>query len=186
MPHPVVSQWTSSVPVVEASACLDVGCGRGRHSALAVTAGYEVEALDLATFPPYSLREAVRFRVVSAPFLSLRRKYALIYCIGVLHHLMWMDARRTLNQLVHSLDANGRIIYNLHSIRDSKYGKGRLVERNTYQCSSGRDVGQCHRFYSHLELRLGLSDLRVLRAVHWQKNGYAAYYVMASKEGSDC
>ncbi|MGD0160648.1 MAG: class I SAM-dependent methyltransferase [Candidatus Bathyarchaeia archaeon] len=122
-------------------AVLDLGCGAGRHCVLLANSGFEVIGIDISKS---ALRIATgwtkRERLKNVAFVRATmtniplRDCCLdaVISISVIHHGFKKDVETTMKEVHRTLQENGKLLVNLASVKDSRYGKGKRLEKNTY------------------------------------------------------
>jgi ubiquinone/menaquinone biosynthesis C-methylase UbiE len=120
---------------------LDLGCGAGRHSVLLARSGFEVVGIDLSKS---ALKMAERWikkeglgnvAFVRATMTNIPLKdrcLDAVISVSVIHHGFKRDIQATVKEIYRTLNENGKLLANLASMKDPRYGKGQKMERNTY------------------------------------------------------
>ena len=125
---------------------LDLGCGAGRHSVLLANSGFEVIGIDISKSAlKIAMRWTKRERLKKVSFaratmtnIPLRDSCLdAAISISVIHHGFKKDIETTVKEIHRTLHENGKLLTNLASVKDtraldSRYGKGKRLERNTY------------------------------------------------------
>lgn len=121
---------------------LDLGCGAGRHGVLLANSGFEVIGIDISKSAlKIATRWIKRERLQNVAFVrATMTNIPLKDCcldavisISVIHHGFKKDIETTVKEIHRTLHENGKLLANLASVNDSRYGKGKRLERNTYR-----------------------------------------------------
>jgi len=120
---------------------LDLGCGAGRHSILLAKNGFEVIGIDISKS---ALKMANRWTrkerlgnvaFVRATMTNVPLKDCCldaVISVSVIHHGFKKDIETTVKEVYRTLQKNGKFLANLASAKDSRFGKGQRLARNTY------------------------------------------------------
>jgi len=120
---------------------LDLGCGAGRHSVLLANSGFEVIGIDISKSAlkiakRWTKRERLEnVAFVRATMTNIPLKDSCLdaaISVSVIHHGFKKDIETTVKEIHRILHQNGKLLANLASVKDSRYGKGKRLERNTY------------------------------------------------------
>jgi SAM-dependent methyltransferase len=120
------------------------GSGYGRNSRLFATAGFEVTGIEISPLACKMAREFdplswfIQASVLDMAFLT--EKFDAIYCFNVLHLFREEDRKLFIKQCVARLKENGIMYFIVFSEKEESYGKGREVEKYTYESKPGRPV----------------------------------------------
>jgi len=137
---------------------LDLGCGAGRHSVQLANSGFEVMGIDnsksaLKMANPWIHREKLgSVAFVRATMTNIPLKDCCldaVISVSVIHHAFKKDIETTVNEIHRTLRENGKLLANLPSVKDSRYGKGQRLERNTYWILESYEknrFGELHHF----------------------------------------
>ena len=118
------------------------GSGYGRHTKFFSTCGFDVTGIEISSvacslaseFDPLS-----RFYNASVLDMSFdRNRYDAIYCFNVLHLFRESDRYMLIQQCDNELRKGGLMFFTVFSEKESTYGKGREVERNTFESRPAR------------------------------------------------
>jgi 2-polyprenyl-3-methyl-5-hydroxy-6-metoxy-1,4-benzoquinol methylase len=97
---------------------LDLGCGSGRFSEVALSFGANVIAVDFSKAVDAcweNLGSTSRINVLQADIYKLpfvKEQFEYIYCLGVLQHTP--DPRSALNKIIYHLKPNGHIVVDIY------------------------------------------------------------------------
>ena len=117
---------------------LDLGCGAGRHSVLFARSGFDVVGIDISKSAlKIAARWTKREKLENAAFVRATmtniplRDCCLdaVISISVIHHGFKKDIETTMKEIHRTLHENGKLLANLASVKDSRYGKGKRLER---------------------------------------------------------
>ena len=143
---------------------LDLGCGAGRHSVLLAKSGFEVIGIDISKSAlKIATRWTKRERLKNVAFVRATmtniplRDSCLdaVISISVMHHGFKKDVETTVKEIHRILGENGKLLANLASVRDSRYGTGNRVERNTYWILENYEKDrfkELHHFFTKQEV----------------------------------
>jgi len=118
------------------------GSGYGRNTKLFSTAGFDVTGIEISSvacsiaeeFDPLS--RFYNASVLDKSFDSER--YDAIYCFNTLHLFREKERRLFIRQCTQRLREKGLLFFTVFSEEDSSYGKGKEVEKNTFESKPGR------------------------------------------------
>jgi ubiquinone/menaquinone biosynthesis C-methylase UbiE len=120
---------------------LDLGCGTGRHSLFLAQQGFDVEATDLSPTGIKIARDKaeslglhnIRFRqheMKKIPFMDA--SFDAVVCTWTIYHGTISNIGQTLSEIYRVLKQKGCLIADFLSTRDSTYGLGNEIEKNTF------------------------------------------------------
>jgi len=118
------------------------GSGYGRNTRLFSTSGFNVTGIEISStactmarkFDPLS-----RFYNASALDMSFHADiYDAIYCFNVLHLFREEERKLFIQQCIDRVKNNGLMFFTVFSEKEESYGKGREVEKNTFESKPGR------------------------------------------------
>ena len=118
------------------------GSGYGRNTKLFSTSGFYVTGIEISqvactlahNFDPIS-----QFYNASVLDMSFDTDiYDAIYCFNVLHLFLEQERGLFIQQCVSRLRDNGLLFFAVFSEKEPDYGKGKEVERNTFESRPGR------------------------------------------------
>jgi SAM-dependent methyltransferase len=118
------------------------GSGYGRNTRLFSTSGFNVTGIEISStactmarkFDPLS-----RFYNASALDMSFNADiYDAIYCFNVLHLFREEERKLFIQQCIDRVKNNGLMFFTVFSEKEESYGKGREVEKNTFESKPGR------------------------------------------------
>lgn len=120
------------------------GSGYGRNSKVFSASGFNVTGIEISEvacnlakeFDP--LTQLYNGSVLDMSFDP--SIYDAIYCFNLLH-LFRKDERKTLvKQCADKLKKNGLMFFTVFSEKETSYGKGKEIERNTFESRPGRSA----------------------------------------------
>jgi SAM-dependent methyltransferase len=118
------------------------GSGYGRHTKFLSACGFNVTGIEISSVACSLAREfdpLSRFYNASVLDMSFdTNRYDAIYCFNVLHLFREKDRYVFIQQCDHKVNKGGLMFFTVFSERESSFGKGREVERNTFESRSGR------------------------------------------------
>ncbi len=120
------------------------GIGYGRNADLFIKNNFTVEgieisetAIDLAGKENRDLK-IYQGSVLEMPFSN--KIYNCIYCFNVLHLFRKDDRLLFIEKCSRQLAPEGIVFFAVFSDKESSYGKGQMVEENTFESKPGRPV----------------------------------------------
>jgi SAM-dependent methyltransferase len=120
------------------------GCGYGRHTVCFAAQGWSVHGIEVSDVAvglaarPNPLIRYFRGSVLDMPFSD--DTYDAVYCFSVLHLFRAADREVFIGQCGAQLRPGGLLFFVVFSEREPTFGKGRMVEENTYESKPGRPV----------------------------------------------
>ena len=118
------------------------GSGYGRHTKFFSECGFDVTGIEISSVACNLAREfdsLSRFYNASALDMSFDiNKYDAIYCFNTLHFFRENDRLIFIQQCENNLNKHGLMFFTVFSEKDSSFGEGREVERNTFESRPGR------------------------------------------------
>jgi SAM-dependent methyltransferase len=118
------------------------GSGYGRNTKVFSTSGFDVTGIEISavahelaqTFDPLS-----RFYNASVLDMSFDKdSYDAIYCFNVLHLLREEERNLFVQQCIDKVKNNGVMFFTVFSEQEDSYGRGKEVEKNTFESRPGR------------------------------------------------
>jgi SAM-dependent methyltransferase len=138
------------------------GSGYGRNTRLFSKSGFFVTGIEIS---PIACKMAKEFdpktRVYNASVLDmsfLSDKYDGIYCFNVLHLFREEDRKLFIKQCVERVKNNGLMFFTVFSEKEESYGKGREVEKNTFESKAGRPV----HYFDESDLKEHFKDMEIV------------------------
>ena len=123
---------------------LDLGCGAGRHITFMAKEGYCVTGIDFSktgleyvrkTLNKLSLQaELVHGSIAQLPFPD--NHFDGIVSFAVIYYFRINDIELIIKEIHRTLKSNGKAFIVVRSTNDKRYGKGELLEDNTYRMTS--------------------------------------------------
>jgi SAM-dependent methyltransferase len=126
----------------EISSILVPGSGYGRNTKLFSSSGYTVTGIEISgkacimakQFDPVS-----QFYQGSVLDMSFDiNKYDAVYCFNVLHLFLKDDRKLFLDNCTDKLKKDRLLFFTVFSEKESNYGQGKEVEKNTFETRPGR------------------------------------------------
>lgn len=133
-PEPAVVRWLSGL---EAGRLIDIGCGSGRHTKLAIDMGWRVAAVDNSQAALdrtlYIIRNVAvagdslhNFPMTSLSFQDERFEAALSF--GNAYYGTWPDMQQAVKEMHRVLKSGGHALVNLRTTEDSRNPRGYQTE----------------------------------------------------------
>jgi 2-polyprenyl-3-methyl-5-hydroxy-6-metoxy-1,4-benzoquinol methylase len=145
----------------EAQNILIPGCGYGRLSTLFSQSGFTVAGVDISTTAVEMARAADSLGVYyEASALKMdfdQLPYDAVFAFNVLHLLMEDDRRQMIRECRRKLKAAGQMFFTVFSELEEDFGKGREVEKNTYETRPDRPA----HYFSEADLLEHFKDFEV-------------------------
>jgi len=159
---------------------LDLGCGAGRHSICLARNGFDVVGIDVSKS---ALRIAkkwaqegnlgkVRFVQGTMTHIPFRdSQFDAVISVSVVHHAVKRDIEETVDEIHRILKRNGTFLANLASVKDPRYGKGEMVEADTFKMLEAfeeKRFEELHHFFSRQKVsellaRFSKAEVELLR-----------------------
>jgi len=138
------------------------GSGYGRNTRLFSGSGLEVTGIEISATACTMAREfdtISRFYNTSALDMSfLSEKYDGIYCFNVLHLFRKDERKLFIQECIARVKNNGLMFFTVFSEKEESYGKGREVEKNTFESKPGRPV----HYFTDEDLREHFKSMEIL------------------------
>jgi SAM-dependent methyltransferase len=150
---------------------LDIGCGPGRHVIYFAREGFEVHASDIAESAVYQCEEWLKKEQLSAT-VAVRGMadipypdgyFHLVIASGVLYYSTIEKMRLAIQAIHRKLAAGGYLYATIRSTANPRFGKGVMLERNTF-CHDGK--GSPIHFSDEEEVTVLFSGFDVLSRKH--------------------
>ena len=118
------------------------GSGYGRHTKFLSTYGFNVTGIEISSVACNLARNfdlLSRFYDASVLDMSFDiSRYDAIYCFNVLHLFSENERCIFIQQCENKLNKGGLLFFTVFSEKESSFGEGREVERNTFESRPGR------------------------------------------------
>jgi len=139
---------------------LDAGCGNGRHVLFFAEQGYDVYGLDIT-------REAVEMATAWLNRRGLKahlelgdiknmsfedKFFDVVICYGVLDHIRFSEAKEAIQEIRRVCTPGAYFYITLRSTRDSEFGRGQEIEKNTFTLQEGYEKGFIQHFFDLEEI----------------------------------
>lgn len=138
------------------------GAGYGRHSLYFAAEGFTVHGIEIsdvaASLVPGPVDRMVLFNgsVLDMPFSD--DLYDAVYCFNVLHLFRADDRRTLIDKCTNQLRPGGVVFFTVFSEKEPSYGKGLMVEKNTYESKPGRPT----HFFDDRDIREHFAAFEIL------------------------
>ena len=174
-------KWGGSkqeLPDLETGArVLEIGCGTGDNTISAVGRGWKVTAIDLSSKGLEIAKRRLVDRGLEAAFLERDATLPLgdlgLFDCVLLHHVLGAmldrERRRCVENVLEVLHADGVISFLDMSVHDMRFGKGKVVEEESFL----KDDGILQHFFTEEEVRELFSDMGDMRIdiESWSQKG---------------
>ncbi|MEN6410935.1 MAG: class I SAM-dependent methyltransferase [Anaerolineaceae bacterium] len=171
-PHERVVEAAETLPA--GARILDLGCGAGRHLAYLAKQGFNVVGTDIA--PRGLSYSRQKLEALGAPVCLTRSDmtaiphadgvFDAVISIHVIFHNPLAGMRRTIAEIYRVLKPGGMAWITLQSKRSYRYGKGELLEPDTYLPDLGEDRDIPHHFSDLEELGRELRAFQIQKVLH--------------------
>ncbi len=120
---------------------LDLGCGTGRHTLFLASQGFEVYGCDISETGIEIVRKKaeklglsnISLRQADMRKLSFEDAYFdAVICVWTLGIGKFIDIEQSVNELYRVLKSGGVAIIDFQSVEGKTYGKGKMIEENTF------------------------------------------------------
>jgi len=123
---------------------LDAGCGSGKYSIPLQMRGFDVIGVDVSHGALEMAAKGSEMREVDIKFLAAdichlpfpARSFDVIWCYGVLQHLLLAERELVIKEFRRLLRRDGRLFLEVLGEEDMRYG-GNEVEHNTFKRKNG-------------------------------------------------
>jgi SAM-dependent methyltransferase len=138
------------------------GSGYGRNAEAFAKAGFLVTGIEISTTAVALARQnspGIKYfheSVSDMPFDG--SMYDSIYCFNVLHLFRKADRAEFLQKCRNQLNDGGVMFFVVFSDKEPGFGRGRMVEDNTFESKPGREV----HYYSDEDLVSEFQSLEIL------------------------
>jgi SAM-dependent methyltransferase len=149
---------------------LDLACGAGRHTVYMTQEGFSVIGADISEaglkMAGRRLSERrldaalVRSVMCSLPFID--SCFDAVVCTRAIYHQRLEAIRQTISEIGRVLRKDGPVLIDFLSRRNHSYGKGVMVEKETFIETEGCEKGVVHHFTDRKELRTLFKDFRIV------------------------
>ncbi len=138
------------------------GAGYGRNTKLFSAAGFKVTGVEIsATACEIGGKFDTNTRFYNASVLDmsfLTESYDAVYCFNTLHLFLENERKKFVRQCIDKLSNNGIMYFTVFSDKEESYGKGREVEKNTFESKPGRPA----HYFTDADLRGHFPDMNIL------------------------
>ncbi|MBN1160364.1 MAG: class I SAM-dependent methyltransferase [Dehalococcoidales bacterium] len=138
------------------------GSGYGRNTILFSASGIKVAGVEIsekACKIARSFDPATRIfndTVLDMSFLA--HNYDAIYCFNVLHLFREYDRQLFIDQCIRRIKKQGLMFFTVFSEKEESFGKGKQVEKNTFESKPGRHV----HYFDEDDLKAHFKKMEVL------------------------
>ena len=129
------------------------GSGYGRNTKVLSESGFDVTGVEISEVAGEMAREYdPQTRTYNGSVLDMSfddRQYDAVYCYNVLHLFREKERKQCLQACAYKVKDNGLLFFTVFSEKESSFGKGQEVEKNTFESRPGRPV----HYFTEAELR---------------------------------
>jgi 2-polyprenyl-3-methyl-5-hydroxy-6-metoxy-1,4-benzoquinol methylase len=126
------------------------GSGYGRHTKLFSSSGYDVTGIEISSEAcSIAKKNDPNTKILNSSVLDIGFKnetFDAIYCFNVLHLFREKERKKFIYKCYQELKINGICFFVVFSEEEESYGKGKEIEKNTFESKPGRPV---HYFSKH-------------------------------------
>lgn len=138
------------------------GSGYGRHSKYFSDIGYKVVGIELSDA---AFKIAKKFdpltKFICGSILemdNLDKKFDAIFCFNTLHLFLKEERTKVLNNCYNILNHKGFVFFTVFSEKELSFGKGKEIERYTYESKPGRPT----HYFTEADLAKDFKELNLL------------------------
>ncbi len=167
------------------------GSGYGRNTKLFSESGFDVTGIEISEVASEMAREYdPQTRTYNGSVLDMSlapEQYDAIYCYNVLHLFREKERELCLKQCADKVRDDGLLFFAVFSEKESSFGRGQEVEKNTFESRPGRPV----HYFAEAELRDYFEDFQIIEsgiAEDTENHGegphtHVLLYILARKPG---
>lgn len=158
--EPIVD-FADSLRARDTGRILDLACGAGRHVAYMTRRGFEVIGVDVSEIGLKMTRNRLKERAFTAvlvkstmvrlPFVD--SSFDAVTCTRAIYHQRLLGIHETLVEIRKVLRRNGAVLIDFLSKRTYSYGKGIVIEKETFIETEGDERGIIHHISDEEELQ---------------------------------
>mgnify|MGYP000846762389 CR=1 FL=1 len=117
------------------------GSGYGRNADYFADIGYSITGVEISTLAINLANKNKRITYVNSDILNAQfpaEHFDCIYCFNMLHLLQKDDRKKLISQAYDWLKKDGMGFFVVFSELEKAYGKGTMIEENTFETRPGR------------------------------------------------
>lgn len=181
IPSDSVINFLPHLKKFSAHTVLDLGCGTGRNALFLGQQGFTVVGVDISKtalqvahrkIKKAKLYHAILMQgdIADLPFPS--QNFEAIISINVIHHAKINNIKKIVNEIYRVLRDDGIGLVTVGSDLDYKFGKGRRLEKKTYELGEGihGETGIIHHFFNEFETKALFGKFKILTTRLLQKD----------------
>lgn len=143
------------------SKVMDLGCGTGRHTIYLANKGFHVYATDVSETGLEITKSKVHnldlgnveFRQHDMRDIPFESGFLdAILCVWTTGHGTLSDAQRNVNEMYRVLKSSGIVVIDYISTDDAHYGKGQMIEKDTFLNNMEGEESIPHHYSSREEI----------------------------------
>lgn len=173
---------------------LDLGCGTGRHLIYLAKQGFKVYGSDVSGrglhyAKKWLEKEGLKAITVKSDMTAIPHPDAFfdaVISIYVIYHNTLDNIKKALSEIHRVLRSNGLVFLIFMSKQHYRYGKGKMIEKDTFISSVGIDVGIPHHFSDRIEVESLMQCFKIIEVnlnkyVDENQNFHVHWKVLAEK-----
>jgi ubiquinone/menaquinone biosynthesis C-methylase UbiE len=169
---------------------LDFGCGAGRHTFLMKQLGLKAYGIDISEVSIELAKEKARKEGWNVGLCVYDGKkipfgdnyFDFVISHGVLDHIFFDEAKGLMKEIHRVLKPNGLCELEIHSTHDSRYGKGKEIERNVFIINDDCEKGLPQHFFNAHEVSELVKDFKIKETILHEeifiRKGKTSFYVL--------
>lgn len=138
------------------------GIGYGRNANLFIKNNFAVEGIEISEIAiDLAGKENRNIKIYQGTVLDMpfsNKVYDCIYCFNVLHLFRINDRKLFIEKAHKQLAQQGIAFFAVFSDKESSFGKGQMVEENTFESKPGRPV----HYFTEEDLMLHFNKFTIL------------------------
>lgn len=175
---------------------LDLGCGTGRHTLFLAEHGFKVYAADISETAIKIVRQrskekglgGIHYKITDINNIDFEDNFFdAILCVWSTGHGLKRDVHNSVIEMHRILKPSGFLLADFMSIEDKNYGKGIILEENTFlhDFLDHPDVPHHYSSYQEVEEFLSLFTEKSIKKIEYDDPKYRglikAFWVEAKK-----
>lgn len=155
---------------------LDFGCGVGRNTYLMNELGLIAYGIDISKEAIKKGRKhflGITLRIYNGKKIPFNdNHFDFIISHGVLDHMLFDKAKELMNEIYRVLKPNGLLFLELHSVNDSRCGKGKAIDRLTFIIEDECEKGLPQHYFDSIDLFELVKRFKIKKILLNEENEY--------------